>query len=244
MRCKFTFSGAWSAIFAVVGLVMIASRAGQAQTLAPAPATTPMPPAPSAAPAPPRPAYEVTGFRGARFDMDETQLRAAVMADFGVKPEAIKVVPNAMERTTALVVSLHSLDPGPGAATAVYIMGYKTKKLIQVNLVWAQNAASDKADSGPYLVAGVQLANYFNGFGWRDGKVTIGAPSGPNTLLMFAAEDGKTGAVQVVVDGVAFERKDGKVETAPQAPGSVSLRVAYIANRTAPDIFKLEPGRF
>ncbi len=236
MLSKLTIRGMAAALVAVVGLAT-AAPAGWAQTAAPAPA-------PSAPPAAAKTAYEVTGFRGARFDMDETQLRAAILADFGVKPEAIKVVPNAMERTTALIVSLPTLDPGPGPATVVYILGYKTKKLIQVNLVWTQNTTPDKADSGPYLVAGVQLANYFNGFAWRDGKVTMGAPSGPHTLVLFAAEDGKTGAVQVVVDGVAFQSKDGKVETAPQAPGSISLRVAYIANRTAPDIFKLEPGRF
>jgi len=224
-----------AAILVAAGLTL-ASTAGWAQTAAPAPG-----PGPSAAP---KTAYEVTGFRGARFDMDETQIRAAILADFGVKPEGIKVVPNAMERTTALIVALPTLDPGPGPATVVYILGYKTKKLIQVNLVWTQNTTPDKTDSGPYLVAGVQLANYFNGFAWRDGKVTMGAPSGPHTLVLFAAEDAKTGAVQVVADGVAFQSKDGKVETAPQAPGSISLRVAYIANRTSPDIFKLEPGRF
>ncbi len=233
MLCKLTISGVAAALVAVVGLA-IATPAGLAQTAAPGPG-------PSAAP---KTAYEVTGFRSARFDMDEAQVRAAILADFGVKPDAIKVVPNAMERTTALLVSLPTLDPGPGPATVVYILGYKTRKLIQVNLVWTQNTSPDKADSGPYLVAGVQLANYFNGFAWRDGKVTMGAPSGPHTLVLFAGEDAKTGAVQVVADGVAFQNKDGKVETAPQTPGSISLRVAYIANRTSPDIFKLEPGRF
>lgn len=235
-----------AAVLAIAGLA-IAVPPGWAQAPAPAPAPAAKPgpsAAPAPAPAPAKPAYEVTGFRGAHFGMDEAQLRAAIQADFTVKPDAIKVVPNVMERTTALVVALPTLEPGPGPATAVYILGYKSKKLIQVNLVWTQGAAADKNDSGPYLVAGVQLANYFNGFGWRDGKVSMGVPSGSNTLVLFAAEDGKTGAVQVVVNGVAFERKDGKVETAPQAPGSVSLRVAYIANRAAPDIFKLQPGRF
>ena len=241
MLSNLTIRGMAAAVLATVGLAF-ASPAGWAQSAAPA--TKASPPAPAAAPAPAKPAYDVAGFRGAHFGMDEAQVRAAIQADFSVKPDAIKVVPNAMERTTALVVALPALEPGPGPATAVYILGYKSKKLIQVNLVWTQNAAADKSDSGPYLVAGVQLANYFNGFGWRDGKVTMGAPSGSNTLVLFAAEDGKTGAVQVVVNGVAFERKDGKVETAPQAPGSVSLRVAYIANRAEPDIFKLQPGRF
>jgi hypothetical protein len=229
-----------TALLAAAGFA-VASAAVWAQ--APGTATTP-PPAAAPRPGPSKAAYEVAGFRGARFGMDEAQVRAAIQTDLSVKPDAIRVVPNTMERTTALIVSLPTLDPGPGPATVVYILGYKSKKLIQVNLVWTQSAGADKADSGPYLVAGVQLANYFNGFRWRDDKVSMGVPAGPNQLLLFAAEDGKTGAVQVIADGVTYERKDGQIQTAPQTPGSVSLRVAYIADRTTPDIFRLEPGKF
>ncbi|MBX3501561.1 MAG: hypothetical protein KF889_19135 [Alphaproteobacteria bacterium] len=239
MFSKVSISGVIAASVVIAGWAM--GSAAWAQAPAPAPGTTAAPPA---APGPSKAAYEVAGFRGARFGMDEAQVRAAIQGDFQAKPEAIRLVPNAMERTTALIVSLPTLDPGPGPASVVYILGYQTKKLIQVNLVWSQNAAADKTDGGPFLVAGVQLANYFNGFAWRDGKVSMGVPAGPNTLLLFAAEDAKTGAVQVIVDGVTLENKGGKVETKPQRPGSLSLRVSYIADRLKPDIFKLEPGKF
>lgn len=241
MFSKAHMLGMAAASLAVVGLAIGAPPAA-GQVPAPPPGTTASPQ--PAAPGEGKIAYAVEGFRGARFGMDEAQVRAAIQTDFQAKPDAIRLVPNAMERTTALIVSLPSMDPGPGPATVVYILGHKTKKLIQVNLVWSQPAGAGAVDSGPYLVAGVQLANYFNGFAWRDGKVNMGVPSGPNTLVLFAAEDAKTGAVQVIADGVAFERKDGKAEAAPPKPGSLSLRVSYIADRLAPDIFRLEPGRF
>jgi hypothetical protein len=187
----------------------------------------------------------VTGFRSARFGMDEAQVRAAIQSDFQVKGEDIKVTPNAMERTTALIVAQPALEPGPGPASVVYILGYKSKQLVQVNLVWTQPGEPGKSDAGPYLVAGVQLANYFNGFTWREGTLKLTAPAGANTLLVFSAEDAKTGAVQVVADGVAFQRKaDGQVEAVPQANTRITLRVAYIANLATPDVFRIEPGRF
>ncbi|HEX2888453.1 hypothetical protein [Vineibacter terrae] len=246
-----------SGVALVAGLaVMIGTGPSwsQAPKAPAAPAGAPAPGAPSAAAPPQTPAattkapYEVKGFRSANFGMTEAEVRAAIQKDFGVKPDDIRQTANAIERTTALMVSVPSLDPGPGPATVVYILGYQSKKLIQVNVVWAREAKADKtdkADSAPYIVAGVQLVNYFNEFGWRDGRVNLGIPLGPSTLLLFAAEDQKTGAVQVVADGVAVERKaEGRIEAAPQAAGEASLRVSYIANRATPDIFRLERGKF
>ncbi|HKU95329.1 MAG TPA: hypothetical protein VJR58_08640 [Vineibacter sp.] len=232
---------------AVVGMPSWGQAPG---TPAPAPSSPSAAPPPQAPAKPTKPAYEVKGFRSATFGMTEAEVKAAIQKDFGVKADDIRQTSNAIERTMALMVSVPSLDPGPGPATAIYILGYQSKKLIQVNVVWARDAnakgdKNDKADTGPYIVAGVQLVNYFNEFGWRDGRVNLGIPIGPSTLLLFAAEDEKTGAVQVVADGVAVERKaEGRIEAAPQPGGQASLRVSYIANRTSPDIFKLERGRF
>ncbi len=231
----------------LAGCILCAAAPAWAQssdtTTAPTAATPPTGPEKPDKPA--KPAYEVTGFRSARFGMTEAEVRAAIQKDFSVKPDAIRKTANAIERTAALMVTVPALDPGPGSATVVYILGYQSKKLIQVNVVWARDPKAEKADTGPYIVAGVQLVNYFNEFSWREGRVNLGIPVGPSTLLLFGAEDDKTGAVQVIADGVAIERKaEGRVEAAPQAAGQVSLKVSYIADRTNPDIFRLERGKF
>jgi hypothetical protein len=231
---------------ALLAGVMLVALSASAQ----APGTSPPPtgastPQPVPAPKTTKPAYKVTGFRSATFGMTDAEVRAAIQKDFGVKPDAIKQTANAIERTTALVAAVPTLDPGPGPATVIYILGYQSKKLIQVNVVWARDPKAEKADTGPYMVAGLQLVNYFNEFSWHDGRVSLGIPVGPSTLLLFGAEDDKTGAVQVIADGVTIERKgEGRVEAGRQAAGQISLRVSYIANRTTPDIFRLERGRF
>lgn len=231
-----------SILFLMMAITLcFASAVSLGQTAAPASPPVARAPGPGPSKAP----YEVLGFRSAHFGMDEAQVKAAIQSDFSVKADDIKRSVNAIERTTALVVALPSLEPGPGPASVAYILGYKSKQLIQVNLVWAQAGDSVKADGAPYLVAGAQLANYFNGFTWRDGKVALTAPAGNNRLLVFGAEDDKAGAVQVIVEGVAFQRKpDGQVEAVPQPKAQISLRVSYIANLAKPDIYRIEPGRF
>ena len=231
----------------VAGCILCAAAPAWAQSsdTTAAPTASAPPAAPDKPDKPAKPAYEVTGFRSAKFGMTEAEVRAAIQKDFSVKPDAIRKTANAIERTAALMVTVPALDPGPGGATVVYILGYQSKKLIQVNVVWARDPKAEKADTGPYIVAGVQLVNYFNEFAWREGRVNLGIPVGPSTLLLFGAEDDKTGAVQVIADGVAIERKaEGRVEAAPQAAGQVSLKVSYIAERANPDVFRLERGKF
>ena len=94
-----------------------------------------------------QPKYEVTGFRDARFGMTEAEVRAAVKKSFAVKDADIKTTANPTEGTTLLIVRVDSLDPGPGPATVTYIFGNKSKKLIQVNVVWGEDAPSNSNDA-------------------------------------------------------------------------------------------------
>ena len=87
-----------------------------------------------------QPKYEVTGFRDARFGMTEADVRAAVKKSLAVQDADIKTGANPTEGTALLIVRVDSLDPGPGPATITYIFGNKSKKLIQVNVVWGEDA--------------------------------------------------------------------------------------------------------
>jgi hypothetical protein len=77
----------------------------------------------------------VEGFRSAKFGADEKAVRAAIKADFGLDAKAVSAEENPIEKTTALVTAVDTLEPG-GKAQIAYILGYKSKKLIQVNVVW------------------------------------------------------------------------------------------------------------
>jgi hypothetical protein len=191
------------------------------------------------------PKYEVTGFRDARFGMTEAEVRAAVKKSFAVKDADIKTTSNPTEGTTLLIARADSLDPGPGPATITYIFGNKSKRLIQVNVAWGEDAPNKPTDVNAIIGAGTRLERYFQGFSWRKDTTRVGVPLGENTVVLFAGEDEKKGAVRLVVDGIKYQvNREGNQTTSPDPKGPPKLVINYIADRENPDVAKIEPGKF
>jgi hypothetical protein len=192
-----------------------------------------------------QPRYEVTGFRDARFGMTDADVRAVVKKSFAVKDADIKTGANPTEGTTLLIARVDSLDPGPGPATVTYIFGNKSKKLIQVNVVWGEDAPNNSSDANAIIGAGTRLERYFQGFSWRKDTTRVGVPVGENTVVLFAGEDEKKGAVRVVVDGIKYQmNREGNQTNSPDPKGPPKLVINYIGDRENPDVAKIEPGKF
>src|SRR5580704_4739816 len=85
---------------------------------------------------------KIEGFRSAGFGMTEAQVRLAVHKDFPAAGEKVSSELNPAEKTTVLTVYVPDLIPGTGKARISYILGYSTKKLIQVNISWAAEGKS------------------------------------------------------------------------------------------------------
>lgn len=191
------------------------------------------------------PKYQVTGFRDARFGMTEPEVRMMVGKDFAVKPAEMTSSVNPVEGTTVLTVHVASLDPAPGPAEIGYIFGYTSKRLIQVNVAWGNQTPKENTDSNAMVAAGTRLERYFAGFSWNKDTTRAGIPVGPNTVVLFSGEDGKTGAVRLVLDGVKYQmEREGKESTSPDPTGPPKLLINYIANRDNPDVAKIEKGKF
>ncbi len=191
------------------------------------------------------PKYEVNGFREAHFGMTEQEVRAVAGKTLGVKPADISSAVNAVEGTTVLTVHVASLDPGPGPAVIAYIFGYASKKLIQVNVIWGEDAPNDKTDPNAMIAAGTRLERYFAGFSWNKDTTRAGIPVGPNTVVLFSGEDDKKGAVRLVLDGVKYQMQhEGKETTSPEPKGPPKLLINYIADRDSPDVAKIDKGKF
>lgn len=189
------------------------------------------------------PRYEIAGFRDARFGMTEREVRATAAKAFDLKTSDIATSANQIEGTHVLTAKLAKLDPGPGPATVSYIFGHGSKRLIQVNVIWGADTAAQSVDA--IVAAGSRLQRYFSGYAWRKDGAHAGVPVGDNTVVLFAGEDDKTGAVRVVVDGVKYQmQRDGKQATSPEPKGPPRLVISYIANRGDPDIAKIEKGKF
>ena len=67
------------------------------------------------------------------------------------------------------MVTVRDLMPDTGTARVEYILGYQTRKLIQVNVIWGDEKAKDQTDSNALVTAGTRLERYFAGPTSRSG---------------------------------------------------------------------------
>jgi hypothetical protein len=190
---------------------------------------------PAAARAQQAPAVE--GFRSAKFGMDEKAVRAAIKADFGIDAKGVRTETNPLEKTTALVVEVPALDPG-GKAQVAYILGYSSAKLIQVNVVWGA-PIEPKATAEQLSGAATLLRNYFAQQAFAPDRRVQDQRLQDGSLLYFQGRDDKARQVSVMLLGANVVAKEGEKPTP-----IYSLRLSYIANPQAPDVFQLKAGSF
>lgn len=179
----------------------------------------------------------VEGFRSVKFGMSEADVKAAIMKDFGVKADAIREQPNPGERTKVLVVKVPDLLPGGGAAEASYVIGYQSKKLIQVSISWSK-AIDDKMTPEQLFSNSSVLRSHFVGEGFKPDTVATNMPINGG-ILMFRGSDAKDRTVMLILQGTLAQGKDNQRILTPTA-----LLLFYIADAKAPDVYRLPPGSF
>lgn len=187
------------------------------------------------------PFHSITGFRSARWGMDEGQVREAIAADFGIPGTDIVTFTNPEEATTVLAAELPALSPGPGPATVYYVLGATSNKLVHINVIWVTSDAPTDEERTHVAVAGMQLANYFSALHWKPDGAVAGVSLAPGEVLTFAGVDPADAGVQVIVSGVPMTDEEG-IPVPPTGPAM--LHISYSARFGAPDIVVVEPGSF
>lgn len=215
---------------------------------------------------------EVTGFRSARFGMTDDQVREAIKRDFDIDAKDVKRLRNEVQKTDILAVQVENLVPGSGTSIVFYIFGYKSKRLIHVNVVWGK-LAQQTVPPASLVNTGTILQNYFKDLGLAAGPV--GAST--TQITLFQGYDEKKRAIQLLLEisplpptkteaakpGDAKGAKtDGKAapqaapKPTPQASGSggakadtsqyvaTSLKLSYIESLSNPDIYTVPKGKF
>lgn len=184
----------------------------------------------------------VEGFRSARFDMTEDQVKQAIAADFKIQPRAVLKQVNKVDRTTILSVRVADLLPDSGTAQVNYKLGYKNKKLMQVDVIWGP-AVDPKVTPAALTAILINLRQYLQERGFAKEKTVVNATTPqPNILLMFRAED-EQGRIVALLGQFKFDpkaEKDKQLKT--DEPLAVIL--SYVLDPKAPDIFKIEKGKF
>jgi hypothetical protein len=173
-----------------------------------------------------KPLHEITGFRSARFGMNEDEVRAAVARDFKDHATLLQSVRHPDARYSMLVLPLPALEPGPGAAGVTYLFDAAKHKLVQVNVLWSTGDKPADAERTRIVAAGVQLADYFRKLAWRPDAATMGVPLGTDGIVLFSGIDPHKAMVEVSVTGVPLQGRDGKVSA---TTGPAKLRVAYLS---------------
>ena len=184
----------------------------------------------------------VEGFRSARFDMTEEQLRAAIAADFKISPVQIVKQVHKADRTTILSIKVPDLLPESGVAQINYKLGYKSKRLIQIDVIFGA-AVDAKATQQALTAVIVNLRQYLQEREFDKDKVVVNATTGQaNIVLLFRGQDAKDRVVALL----GQFKLDPKAEKGKQLllDQPEAVIVSYVLDTKNPDIFKIEKGKF
>ncbi len=184
----------------------------------------------------------VDGFRSAHFGMNEDQVRQAIAADFKVQAQNILKQVNKVDRTTILSVKVPDLLPESGVAQVNYKLGFKSKKLIQIDVIWGA-AVDAKVAPAALTAILINMRQYLQERGFAKEKTVVNATTPQaNILLMFRGEDDQGRVIallgQFKLDANAEKDKQLKTDE-PQA-----VILSYVLSPKAPDIFRIEKGKF
>jgi len=202
----------------------------------------------------------IDGFRSAKFGMTADEVKTAIENDFGVGEDDIATLENPIEKTTVIAARVEDLIPDTGAARVYYILGYKTDKLIQVNVVW-QPDNRERADARRLVGAARILRDHFAEKPFPEGNVVTNVPVEGGRILVFRGADAQGRTALVVLNLPADDEGDtdgqesrsgdqGGTESATAEESGAgagtpagrrfSLVLSYIANPESPDTY--EPG--
>ena len=137
----------------------------------------------------PAAAAEVEGFRSARFGMNEAQVRQAIARDFKLTGKKVTEGRNLAEKTTILVIRVQDLLPNSGLSQVTYTLGYKTKGLIQVDVLFGQPL--EKTVKAKELWANaVILQRTLAQKGFDKDQMVVNKPTArPGLILLFRGVD-------------------------------------------------------
>ena len=192
-------------------------------------------------PSPPvRPPAQIEGFRQARFGMAEEQVRQAIRKDFPGAAAKLTSAVHPSEKTTVFSLSVADLLPHTGSARISYILGYRSKKLGQVNIVWT----SDGTPAGDETVVGIanSLRDYFASQNFKADSVVVNHQLATNTILVFRGSDDQKRTVLLVLSGVAASAQPEEKKAPKTLP--LTLELSYIEDAAHPDVFRIGKGQF
>ncbi len=197
-------------------------------------AQTPPKPAPAAAPQASS-EFRLTGFRSANFGMTADQVRQAIRKDFNIGPDKIETAENGVERTQILAATVPDLLPNGGPAQVAYVIGYRSKQLVQVTVTWGGGVNALQPAAAVEVAR--MLQNYLTGVGYKADTVATNLAQPDGSIVAFRGDDAQGRRTILVLGGVAAP--EGQKPAGPPV-----VQISYIRDPANPDVFQIRRGDF
>ena len=183
-----------------------------------------------------KPWANIGGFRSAKFGMKMKEVKKAIYQDFGIPDGKITTVNHPTERTESLAVAVEKLLPNAVKSRVVYVFGYKTKRLIQVNILLGHPV--DTSVTPQQIVdSGNILGNHFFKKRYQEDGLVAHARLNDGSILIFRGKDQKG---RMVLLHLSNPQPNDKNNEGPK----MTLSLSYIEKPGKPDAYQLEDGDF
>ena len=178
----------------------------------------------------------VNGFRSANFGMKERDVLKAIKKDFGIGKNQVSRKTHPNEKTVTLGIQVDKLLPESGPAKVFYIMGYKSKRLIHINVIWGK-PITKKPNAEAIVATANQLRNHFAQKKYQKEGFALNAPLGEGVILVFQGKDRKGRAAKILL-------VNPKAEGDKKVGANIALTLSYIEKPMDPDVFRIKEGDF
>ena len=179
----------------------------------------------------------IKGFRSAKFGDNEKSVHRAIAKDFKIAKSKVKKSIHPSEKTTTLEIVVPDLFSIGGTAKVTYILGYKSKKLMHVNLLWGQGATGS-VDGKDVIDLANLLRAHFLTKRYKEKGLAANAPLSDTQNILFRGRDQKNRVVILFLS--LLPTKEGTSQS--EREKLISLSLSYMADPENPDVRKLKIG--
>ena len=183
-----------------------------------------------------KPWANIDGFRSAKFGMRMDEVKQAILKDFGIFDSKIDAISHPTEQTQSLGVSIDQLLPKSGKSRVVYVFGYKSKRLMQVNILMGHPVDTNITPQ-QVVDSGNLLGNHFFKKRYLEDGLVAHARLNDGSVLIFRGKDQKGRmALLRLSNPQANEGNKGDLK--------ITLSLSYIEKPEQPDAFQLKESDF
>ena len=178
----------------------------------------------------------IDGFRSAKFGMGRAEVTKAIFKDFGIASGKIAIINHPTEHTQSLGISIDNLLPNSGKSQVVYVFGYKSKQLMQVNILTGHPFDTDVTPQ-QVVNAGNLLGNHFFKKRYQEDGLVAHARLSDGSVLVFRGKDQKGRmALLRLSNPQPNAKKDDDLK--------ITLTLSYIEKPGQPDTYQLNDEDF